>query len=77
MNPASNHEYEGSIPGLTQWVKYPALLCRLAAAALIQPLAWKLAYAARVALKRKKEMHILGPSYDLNVYSPQIRVLKY
>ena len=31
------------------------LWCRLAAAALIQPLAWELPYAAGVALKRKKK----------------------
>jgi len=30
-------------------------LCRLAAAALIRPLAWKLPYAAGVALKRKRK----------------------
>ena len=25
MNPTSNHEVEGSIPGLSQWVKDPTL----------------------------------------------------
>ena len=58
-NPTSIHDYEGSIPGLSQLVKDPAcceLWCRsktwvdpvllwlwyrLAAAALISPLAWK------------------------------------
>ena len=33
------------------------LWCRSAAAALIQPLAWELPYAAGVALKRKKKLH--------------------
>ena len=54
-----------SIPGLTQQVKDPELLClrcRLAAVALIRPLAWELVYAMGVALnstqkkkKKKKE----------------------
>ena len=53
MNPTGIHKDVGSIPGLDQWVKDPMLLwlwCRPARAALMQPLAWELLYAAGVAI---------------------------
>ena len=53
-NLISIHEHAGLIPGLTHWVKDPVLLwlwCRLAATALIRPLAWEPPYAVGVAKK--------------------------
>ena len=68
MNPTSIHENAVSIPGLARWVRdlasgvghrhgldprMPWLWCRLAAAALIQPLAWELLCAMDATLKSK------------------------
>ena len=58
MNLTRMRENVGLIPGLAQWIKDLVLLWlwhRPAAAVPIQPLAWKLPYAAGVAIIRKKK----------------------
>ena len=60
-NPTRNHEVLGSLPGLAQCVKDPALLWlwhRPAATAPIRSLAWEPPYAAGVAQEMAKRQKI-------------------
>ena len=82
-NPTSILVDAGSIPGPSRWVKVPVFLgcrsqarqdptllwlwCRLAAAAPVPPLAWKLPYATRAALKIKKFLKKLKKSQTVSM----------
>ena len=60
-NPTRNHEVEGSIPGLAQWVKtrlgsFLWLWRRPAAVAPIQPLTWELPCTVRPQKKKQRSL---------------------
>ena len=65
-------------PGLAQWVKDPALLClwcRLAATALIQPLAReKNPYATGTALKTQKTKTTTTKTQSVSIHSSSLQM---
>ena len=61
-NPTRNHEVAGSVPAPAQWVNDPTLLWlwhRLAATALIRPLAWEPPYAVGAKKDKKKNFSVI------------------
>ena len=67
-NLTRNCEVAGSIPGLAQQIKDPTFLwlcCRLAAVAVIGPLAWERPYAMSATLKQTNKKKNLKNDYWL------------
>ena len=61
------------------WLRYLLLWlwCRLAAAALIQPLAQEFAYAAGATQKRKKKNTLNSNGEEKNTLNSKVQSLKY